>query len=116
MREIYAERLAVLLDEGRQALAGALDISGVEAGLQTVGWLAGGLNGVAAAALADAHHVEALPVSRYCREPLAREGLVLGFAAVDAREIRRGVRELAAALDRAMNANGGNDRGEHERQ
>jgi hypothetical protein len=29
---------------------------------------------------------------------LAREGLQLGFAAVDAREIRRGAQELAIAL------------------
>ncbi len=30
--------------------------------------------------------------------PQRHEGLQLGFAAVDAREIRRGVRELAIAL------------------
>ena len=30
---------------------------------------------------------------------MLREGLQLGFAAVDAQEIRRGVRELAIALE-----------------
>jgi GntR family transcriptional regulator / MocR family aminotransferase len=43
--------------------------------------------------------VEAIPLSRFSRLPVAREGLMLGFAAVDAPEIRRGVRELAIALE-----------------
>ncbi len=38
-------------------------------------------------------------MGRYGRGPLAREGLQLGFAAVDSAEIRRGVRELATALE-----------------
>jgi hypothetical protein len=43
--------------------------------------------------------VEVTPLGRYSRGRLAREGLQLGFAAVDAAEIRRGVRELATALE-----------------
>jgi DNA-binding transcriptional MocR family regulator len=43
MREIYAERLEVLLACARETLGGMLEISGVEAGLQTAGWLRGGL-------------------------------------------------------------------------
>jgi GntR family transcriptional regulator/MocR family aminotransferase len=100
MREVYAERLGVLLESGRQTLAGLLDISDVEAGLQTVAWLERNIDGMSAAAMANERNVEVIPVSRYCREPIEREGLVLGFAAVDAREIKRGVRELAAALER----------------
>ena len=41
MREIYAERLSVLLEEARAKLAGLVEISDVEAGLQTIGWLRG---------------------------------------------------------------------------
>jgi DNA-binding transcriptional MocR family regulator len=37
---------------------------------------------------------------------VARNGLHLGFAAVDPREIRRGIRELAAALEGMRNAAG----------
>ena len=43
MRELYAERLSVLLECAQEKLAGALEISSVEAGLQTVGWLKRGL-------------------------------------------------------------------------
>ena len=99
MREIYAERLQVLLECAGERLAGLLEISGVEAGLQTAGWLSEGIDGEAAMAAAGARDVEVRPVSRYRMGQAARDALVLGFAAVDAREIRRGVRELAIALE-----------------
>ncbi|HEV3455382.1 MAG TPA: PLP-dependent aminotransferase family protein [Thermoanaerobaculia bacterium] len=99
MREVYAERLSVLLQCARQRLAGLLEISGVEAGLQTAGWLCGGIDAAAAASAAAERGVEVAPLHRYSRAPLAREGLQLGFAAVDAREIRRGVQELGLALE-----------------
>ncbi len=98
MREVYAERLSVLLDAARERLPGLLEISPVEAGLQTVGWLGRGIEGEAAAEAAAARGVEVTPLSRYYRGHPVSEGLQLGFAAVDAHEIRRGVRELAIAL------------------
>lgn len=104
MRQAYAERLAVLLESARQSLAGLLEISELEAGLQTTGWLCGKVGGAAAAAAAARRRVEVTPLSRYSRSPLAREGVVLGFAAVDVREIRRGVRELAIALEQCRRA------------
>jgi GntR family transcriptional regulator/MocR family aminotransferase len=99
MREVYAERLAVLLDGSRKHLIGLLDVSQLEAGLQTAGWLRSGLDSESAARAAAARGVEVTPLGRYSRGRLAREGLQLGFAAVDAAEIRRGVRELATALE-----------------
>jgi GntR family transcriptional regulator/MocR family aminotransferase len=98
MREVYAERLSVLLKSAEEKLAGLLEISGVEAGLQTAGWLGGGVKADAAARAAAQRGVEVVPLSRYSRRPMAREGLLLGFAAVDTHEIRRGVRDLAIAL------------------
>ena len=102
MRSVYAERLSVLLQGARERLAGLLDISGVEAGLQTVGWLRNRITGESAARAAAARNVEVIPLSRYHRGRASREGLQLGFAAVDRREIERGVRELAAALETAL--------------
>jgi GntR family transcriptional regulator / MocR family aminotransferase len=109
MREIYAERLGILLDAARARLDGALDISTIEAGLQTVGWLtgsitAGSIDAEAAARALTARQVEVIPLSRYrtgaVPDPAdAREGLQLGFAAIDAHEIRRGVDELATVLE-----------------
>jgi GntR family transcriptional regulator/MocR family aminotransferase len=99
MREVYAERLAVLMECARQKLSGLLELSDVEAGLQTVGWLRQGIEGEAARRAAAARKVEVTPLRPYSRGPVQREGLQLGFAAVNAQEIRRGVQQLAAALE-----------------
>jgi GntR family transcriptional regulator/MocR family aminotransferase len=98
MREVYAERLSVLLEGARERLAGLLELSSVEAGLQTAGWLTCGVSGERAAKAAATRGVEVTPLSSYRIGPPGREGLQLGFAAVDTREIRRGIRELAIAL------------------
>jgi GntR family transcriptional regulator / MocR family aminotransferase len=99
MREVYAERLSVLLEAARVELTGLLEISDIEAGLQTVGWLGSGIDDRLAARAAHARGIEALPLSWFTRGRTMRGGLHLGFAAVDPREIRRGVRELAVALE-----------------
>lgn len=98
MRQIYGERLAVLMEEGRRHLDGLLEISDVEAGMQTAAWLREGITADAATAAAAKREVDVTPLNRFTRGRMQREGLQLGFAAFDAREIRRGVRELAAAL------------------
>jgi GntR family transcriptional regulator/MocR family aminotransferase len=104
MRQIYAERLNVLLDSARQNLTGLLEISGIEAGLQTVGWLQRGINAESAAAAAAERNVEVTPINIYSHGNVASTGLQLGFAAIDAKEIRRGVQDLALALEQTMKA------------
>jgi GntR family transcriptional regulator / MocR family aminotransferase len=98
MRELYAERLGVLLESAKENLGGLLEIPAVEAGLQTVGWLQRGISAVRAAAEAAKRGVEVIPLSRYTSRRFAREGLILGFGAVDGKELSRGVEELAKAL------------------
>jgi GntR family transcriptional regulator/MocR family aminotransferase len=99
MRQIYAERSAALTDAAVRHLTGLLTLSPVEAGLQTVGWLEQGIAGEPAARAAAERHVEVNPLWHYARTPVERDGLQLGFAAVNVYEIRRGVRDLAAALE-----------------
>jgi GntR family transcriptional regulator / MocR family aminotransferase len=99
MRGIYSERLGVLLEEAATRLEGLLTITGVEAGLQTAGWLAAGIDGEVAAAAAARLGVDVTPLSRYARGKLPREGLQLGFAAVNRGEIKRGIEKLARALE-----------------
>jgi GntR family transcriptional regulator / MocR family aminotransferase len=98
MRELYAERLNVLLESASERLGDALQISGVEAGLQTVGWLKRGLRAEKVADLAAVKNVEVVPLSRYASGRSRREGLILGFAAVDPKELRRGVEELGKVV------------------
>jgi GntR family transcriptional regulator/MocR family aminotransferase len=99
MREIYADRHSTLLDEAKSRLAGLMDISGVEAGLQTVGWLHEPLRAEAVAAAASKLGVEVVPIGRYSHQAKQREGLQLGFAAITLSEIRRGVRDLGITLE-----------------
>jgi GntR family transcriptional regulator / MocR family aminotransferase len=105
MREVYAERLSVLLGEADLRLAGLLEISSVAAGLQTVGWLADGVNAESAATAAADRNVDVTPLDRYSQGKVTPEGLQLGFAASDVKEIRRGVAELAIALEHERKAN-----------
>lgn len=98
MREIYAARLAVLLRAVREQLGDHVDVSPVEAGLQTPVTFRRDLDGAAVRNAAAERSIEVLELSRYGARPLARDGLLLGFAAVDESEIKRGVKELAAIL------------------
>jgi len=100
MRELYEERLSVLVDSARVRLGGLLEIPVVEAGLRTVGWLQGGIPAERAAQAAAKYDVEVVPLSRYAYGRSRLDGIVLGFAAVDARELRRGVEQLARALEK----------------
>jgi DNA-binding transcriptional MocR family regulator len=99
MREVYAERLSVLLEEAEARLSGLLEISKIEAGLQTAGWLREGIDAEAAVAAAAPRRVDLIPLGRYGRGRAIPEGLQVGFAALELKEIRRGVRELAIALE-----------------
>jgi DNA-binding transcriptional MocR family regulator len=58
-----------------------------------------GISGESAARAAAARKVEVIPLSWYQRGRGGREGLQLGFSAVDPPEIERGVQQLAQALE-----------------
>lgn len=99
MREVYAERLSVLLECAKEKLAGQIEISNVEAGLQTIGWLQPGVDADKLSRNVAERDVELNPVRRYAFGQTNPEGVVLGFAAVEPKELRRGVEELARALN-----------------
>lgn len=101
MRDVYAKRLATLLEAAGEHLPGLIEISDVEAGLQTVGWLARGISAERAAEAASRRNLEVSPVGPCRQGDLEREALHLGFAAVSEAKILRGVRRLAEALQEA---------------
>jgi GntR family transcriptional regulator/MocR family aminotransferase len=98
MRALYQERRAVLLDEARHELAGLLEVQVSDTGLHAIGWLPQGADDRPAARLAAAEGVETVPLSTFYREPGKQSGLMLGFAAFSAPELRSGARKLARAL------------------
>ena len=100
MRELYAGRLSVLRESVRRRLGELLTIPETEAGLNTVGWLGKGVSAEAVARAAAERNVEVIPINRFALKKCRPEGLLLGFGAVDGRELLRGVKELADAVAR----------------
>jgi GntR family transcriptional regulator/MocR family aminotransferase len=98
MRSLYAERQEVLVETAQRYLQGLLEVAPAEAGMHLVGWLQPKTNDKAASAKAATYGVEAAPLAAYSISPLPRGGLVLGYAAVNAQQIKTGVRRLAQAL------------------
>jgi GntR family transcriptional regulator/MocR family aminotransferase len=100
MRDLYAGRLATLVEGGRRHLKGLLEISGVRSGLYTAAFLKNGMSSRQAETAAAGHGVEAVALDRYTLRRPDPKGVLLGFAAFDEATIRKGVVRLAAALDR----------------
>lgn len=100
MRKLYAERQEVLLEAAGARLGGLLDVARSESGFQTVGTLAEGLQEQLVAEAAAASGVIVAPIRRFCLEPVAMKGLVLGFSACQPREIKAGVAALAGVLEK----------------
>ena len=102
MREMYAARLVALQEAGRKYLNGLLDISPVQAGLYTAGFLRNGMTSREAEEAATLHKIETMGIDRFALRPTSVDGLVLGFGAFDENQIRRGVTALAGALERNL--------------
>lgn len=98
MRKVYSERLEILTEEVRKHLDGAIELSRVEAGLQTVGWLQTAQDAEEIAALALEKNVDIIPLDRYRRRKQIAPGFQIGFAGVDGRSIARGVQILAQII------------------
>ena len=101
MRKLYSERHDALLDAARARLAGALDVMPTETGLHTIARLADGFDETDVTERAWARSVTVVPLSRFCLEPVAERGLVLGFSGVRVEEIAKGVGVLADVFDDA---------------
>lgn len=98
MRRLYAGRQAALVRTAREELKGLLEVNPNDSGMHLVGWLPEGLDGAAASRSAREHGVEAPPVSAHALKPRERDGLLLGYAALDEAAIKEGIRRLAASL------------------
>ena len=106
VRSLCAERQAVLVDAAASRLQGAMTIRADPAGLHVLGRLASGVNDFAAHAAAMRRGVRSAPLSAfYIRQPTSsNNSLVLGYGGFDEQKIRRGVDELAMALESVRTA------------
>jgi GntR family transcriptional regulator / MocR family aminotransferase len=100
MRDLYASRLAALIDGSKQFLKGSLEISDVRAGLYTAAFLKNGMTSWQAEKAAATRDIEVVALDRYTLKSPDPKGVLLGFAAFDEAMIRAGLIKLAAALGR----------------
>jgi GntR family transcriptional regulator/MocR family aminotransferase len=100
-REKNARRRAALLEALAEHFGSRVEISGANTGLHVLAWLRG-KNGRPISAItrrAAAAGVGVSSVAPFFLRPPERSGVLLGYGALTEREIREGVKRLAAALD-----------------
>ena len=100
MRTLYQERQSVLVSAAQRDLGGMLDVQAKDAGLNLVGWLPEGIDDAAVSHCVAEHNISAPAISAYALRPQKRGGLVLGYAALTPREIRKGIKDLAPILSK----------------
>jgi GntR family transcriptional regulator/MocR family aminotransferase len=99
MRELYASRFGAFQSGIRRYLGDLLHTPDIQAGLNTPVYLTNGLSSKRAETLASENNVETIALDRFSVRRRDIRGLLVGFAAFDEREIRRGVLALASALN-----------------
>jgi GntR family transcriptional regulator/MocR family aminotransferase len=102
MRELYTSRLAVFREAIHKNLAGCVVMPDIEAGIHIAAWLGKGLNANAIVDAAARENVETVPIHQFVLRTPRPEGLLLGFAAYDERQIREGVDRLATVVSRSL--------------
>ena len=99
VREVYAGRRAVLVEEVEKRLSGAVRLAdSVPAGLQMLAWLDSGTDPYEVARAASRWQVEVTPHNGLDDASPHLGALQLGFGAVGEGEIRRGVERLTRVL------------------
>ncbi len=95
MGRLYADRQECLIGLARQHLDGVFEVIRAESGIQTIGRLPAHIDDLAISRAAAVKGIVAAPVRRFCLEPVAARGLVLGYSSCAPREIRTGIEVLA---------------------
>ena len=90
---------SILIEALEAEMGDQLDVSSDEAGLHLTVFLQNDLDDQAASSALQEREVVAPPLSFYSQRSLDRDGLVLGYAAVDEADIRAGVDQISEALN-----------------
>ncbi len=100
MRTLYADRQQTLLDAIKSKLSEVLEIAPDEAGMHIVAHIKPecGLVDTDIAEQAAQHKLTLFPLSEFYLGKADRNGLVLGYAGVEERDIKRGVEKLAKII------------------
>jgi GntR family transcriptional regulator/MocR family aminotransferase len=99
MRRLYDERQEILVSEMKKHLAGKLEVENSTSGMHVIGWLPDGIDDKHIAKQAALSGIKAAAVSAHLLTKCQRGGLILGYTAVNEKQIKKGVRQLAKALE-----------------
>jgi GntR family transcriptional regulator/MocR family aminotransferase len=98
MRRLYARRRYLFVQACSGMLSEFLTPAAGGAGIQTIWILADGYRDVAVAEAAERHALNVAPLSRHYHHGNAQNGLVLGYAALDAAAMRAELKKLRRLL------------------
>ncbi len=102
MRALYEERRDALLSAAQEFLGDRVAFGDTSSGMLALAWLPAGVSDRAVSRRALAAGVEAPPLSDYAIRPVARGGLLLGYAGYSRPALREAMRKLASALARTQ--------------
>lgn len=99
MKMLYTERRNCLVQALNAEMGGTLQVVGSEAGMHLVALLPRGVNDAAIARKAAERGISAMPLSSCYLRRAKRKGLILGFGATNAQQIKQAVRVLKTIVE-----------------
>ena len=99
MRRLYESRQEILVSEIKKHLAGKLEVKNLVAGMHIVGWLPDGITDKSVAERAAEVGIKLGTISSHLLTEEKRDGLILGYTAINEKQIKKGVRQLGEILE-----------------
>ncbi|MDQ3063815.1 MAG: PLP-dependent aminotransferase family protein [Acidobacteriota bacterium] len=99
MRRLYEERQEILIAEVKKHLAGKLEVKKLVSGMHVIGWLNDDVEDLVVAKKAAEFGVTVAAVSSHSLTKKERGGLILGYTAINEKQIKKGVKQLAKAME-----------------
>ena len=98
MRMLYMERRRTLVKAIREYMGDMLEVIGAEAGMHLAALLPRGISDVAVSKRVADRGISATPLSTCYLGLPGRNGLILGYAGVNAHQIHEGIRKLRMSV------------------
>ena len=102
MRRLYEERQNTLVSEIKKHLSGKLEVKSLVSGMHVIGWLPEGADDTKIVERAAEAGIRTAAVSNHSLTERKRPGLILGYTAINEKQIKSGVGKLAEVLENSI--------------
>jgi GntR family transcriptional regulator/MocR family aminotransferase len=99
MRRLYEERQEIIISEITKHLDGKLEVKNPVSGMHIIGWLPEGVEDKFLVEKVASVGIKTSAVSAHSLTRWTRGGLILGYTAINEKQIKKGVRQLAKAME-----------------